>query len=78
MNDLRAAAIQAGDPTMPEWLYRIARFFVPALREQEERIAKTAEIVREAKRIRTDADRVQRLLRSYTRANRRLSDVRHS
>ena len=78
MTDLRAVAIPTGDPTMPEWLYRIARFLVPALRDQDERIAETARVVSEARRIRTDAVRVQRLLHSYTRANRRLSDVRNS
>ena len=77
MNDLRAAVIPSGDLTMPDWLYRIARFFVPALREQERRIAETARVVSESKRIRTDAMRVQRLIHSYTRANRRLSDVRN-
>ena len=77
MNDLRAAVIPSGEPMMPDWLYRALRFFVPALRDQDERIAETARVVKESKRIRTDAMRVQKLIHSYTRANRRLSDMRH-
>lgn len=76
MNDSLAAVVGSGDQTMPEWLYRIARFFVPALRDQEQRIAHTARVVSESRRIRSDAQRVQRLIHSYTRANRRLSDMR--
>lgn len=76
MND-SLAAIPSGDQTMPEWLYRIARFLVPALREQEQRIARTARVIDDSRRIRSDAQRVQRLIHSYTRANRRLSDLRH-
>ena len=61
---------------MPNWLYRIVRELVPPLRDQERRMARTALTVAESATVRHQSERVRRLLHSYTRANRRLSDMR--
>lgn len=78
MRDLNAhaAVLVAGDPMMPDWLYRILRRFSPSLRAQEYRLARTDALVAASRRTRHNAERVQLLLHSYTRAGRRLDDLR--
>lgn len=76
MRDYAAALQPAGDVMMPSWLYRIMRWLVPMVRDQEERLERTDREVRQARLVRHQSVRLRRLVHSYTRANRRLSDMR--
>lgn len=70
------AVFAAGELTMPDWLYRLLRRVSPSLRAQERRLAETQVELATAQRVRNRSDRIQRMLHSYTRAGRRLGDLR--
>lgn len=70
------AAVVNGTAMMPSWLYRIVRAIVPAFREQDERLQRTASLVAAAQATRDRFDTVMQVRASYTRAGRRLGDLR--
>lgn len=70
-----AVATLAGDAMMPEWLYRLVRR-LPIVRRSEERMARTQHEITLAREERAASQKVRALVHSYTRAGRRLGDVR--
>lgn len=60
---------------MPRWLYRIVRV-LPVVRRSEERMARTYAEIAKARMTRSESRLVSEMVQSYTRAGRRLTDIR--